>query len=223
MTIDQSLKNYDLTFAGGGFSTAISLTYLLRDISAKLREDRQLRDASDRPPFSIAVFDEAGRFPKGIAYSEDKDSGAFVITPASEMMPPYSGGGNELTDWLSNNPAAWIEPLSDSRSSIVKEWLPSLIEAVERRDFNRVFVPRAVIGWFIDDLVTTAMADTEGYVRVDVLSHAIDRVQRLSGRDGFLITTEEGDTIGAKQCVVAVGSGQFGALSPESQGADWMI
>ncbi|WP_424943197.1 FAD/NAD(P)-binding protein [Aliiroseovarius crassostreae] len=207
---DQPTGAYELLFAGGGFSASMTLIHVLQELAGR----RTAADGPELPPIRIAVFDDRGRFPKGLSYSEDETSSAFLITPASEMMPPVAEGGNVLTRWLAQNRPLWENRLQHSQNAIVQAWLPRLIDAVERRDFERAFLPRSVIGWFLEDQVGLAMQDAEakGYARVDILPKGVRRVGRRSGEKGLFVTVEDGATYKTDQLVVAVGSGTFGAL-----------
>lgn len=211
-------RHRDLTFAGGGYSAAITLTYLLRRLG-----DEQNTAGCDTP-FRITVCDALGRFPKGLAYSEGEHSGAFVITPASEMMPPRPGGGNDLTQWLTENRAMWTDRLAMSRNARVREWLPALIEAADRADFDQVFLPRSVIGWFIEDLVTSAIAEANaaGSAQVEIETRSVTRVQAAND-DRLLVTTDPGEPFTTGKLVVAIGSGRFRALLPREPREDRLI
>lgn len=209
----QSTDTFELMFVGGGFSASMTLIHVL----GELAELRKASDGPDQPPIRIAVFDDRGRFPKGLSYSEDESSSAFLITPASEMMPPLPEGGNALTMWLEQNRTLWADRLHGSQNAIVQAWLPRLTDAVAKRDFGRVFLPRAVIGWFLEDQVGSAIkaAKAKGYARVDILPLGVERLHRVPGEDGVLVTVEGGATYKTDQLVVAVGSGAFGALTPK--------
>ena len=209
-------SEYDLLFAGGGFSAAVTLAYVLDEIGALWKAGCGPGKAPGAAPVRIAVCDARGRFPKGLSYSEDEDSSAFMIIPASDMMPPDPGGGNAFTDWLVQEQSSWADRLSQSRNSLVKAWLPALTRAVEKRDFESAFFPRSVVGWFLEDLAAKAVAaaEADGYAQVDVRPLEIDRVQRNPGGGPLSISTANSGVFTAGQLVVAIGSGAFGALCP---------
>ena len=206
MSSHDQRQPYDVVFVGGGFSAGMTLLYLLQSLTIHSNESSRT--------VNIAVFDNADRFPKGIAYNEDEDSGAFLITPASEMMPPRPGGGNALTEWLTDNLHTWSARLQTSKNSLVQAWRPRLVEAVSRGEFEKVFLPRSVIGWFAEHLVSEAIhkAGQSGCASVDVRKENILRVERKPAQAGFHLTTRAGCPVSADHVVVAVGSGNFGSI-----------
>lgn len=218
-------QSHDLTFVGGGFSAAITLTYLLRNLRANWNSGVYADTLTKKHCLEIAVFDNLARFPKGCAYSEDADSSAFFIIPASEIMPPLPQGGNDFTAWLAQSPRTWENRLSVSQSSHVQAWLPKTIDAVNAGEFASIFVPRSVFGWFIEDLVykEIAVAEKKGYATVEILPQEVQRVVRQAETDRLLLSTIVGATYSAARLVVAVGSGQFKCLSPTVEASASMM
>jgi uncharacterized NAD(P)/FAD-binding protein YdhS len=215
------LDNYDVVFAGGGFSSAMVLTYMLRCLCAR----SMVRNLSDCRPVQIAVFDDKGRFPRGLAYSEEDCSAAFLITPASEAMPPISGGGNELTIWLTHNLAEWSNRLWEAKDPVVTSQLPNLISHIEDRRFERVFLPRSVMGWFVAEIASEAIrtAEMAGYADIEIREGEVNRVKRERRNGSILLDTTAGENFSAEQLIVGIGSGNFRSLAgPQSDSSRYI-
>ena len=90
-----------MLFIGAGFSTVLSLRYLVEDFLSM--EQR----SGAKKPVQITIVDKNNDFGAGLAYGRSAPNVLLLNSPVASMV--VSRRGNEFLDWLDNNENIWTE------------------------------------------------------------------------------------------------------------------
>jgi len=191
----QSLKK--MLFIGGGFSTVLSLRYLVEDYLAT--EHR----SGSSVPVHITILDKNNDFGLGIAYGRSAPSVLLLNSPVSSMI--VSRRGNEFLDWLDNNEEAWTELVN--REPRLNAWRESNKIHLARCHYEPVFMPRAVFGLFLKSLFDTILekAQETNTLRIELRQAEAISVTALP-KGGFETTLGGGGILRADHVILAIGS-----------------
>lgn len=189
----------DLVFLGGGLSSTLTLTYLLRHLS---RQHRNL--FSQR--LKITVVDAKGDFGPGHPYG----SLAHPMFLLNENVATMNVCG--FLDWLTIHRATWLEELEACNHPAVENWLlinrDALASAAhDPRNYLPLYLPRRVFGLFLRDLLKTSLVEAEkiGLAQVDLVTAEALSVARDS-EGNLRIPLSNGNMVRSRQIVLALGS-----------------
>lgn len=194
-------SNYDLAIVGSGISCAYTLIHYL----ALLQEQQaKIVEKSAQKPIKVAVFDKSGEFWTGIPYGSRSGKQSLIITPLKEFLPQLER--DRFTNWLQANYNFVVLSLQERSGNLNSQWLNSYQEAMEQGNWDEIFVPRYVFGWYLKERITNALqqAKEQGYLQCDLISADICNILQESGV--YQIQTSEGNVSSATKVVLAIGS-----------------
>ena len=196
-----SNNNYDLAIVGSGISCAYTLTHYLSLLSEKLAA---IEDKTAIRTIRVAVFDKSGEFWRGIPYGSRSGKQALIITPLKEFLPAPER--NLFIDWLKANNQLVLNSLESRSGDLNRKWLNSYRQAIEQDDWDELFVPRYLFGWYLQERVSNLLesASAQNYVRCEEIAAEIDDVQKLDR--AYQIETTDREQYLAAKVVLAIGS-----------------
>jgi uncharacterized NAD(P)/FAD-binding protein YdhS len=205
---DQSFSsansNYDLAIVGSGISCAYTLIHYLSLLQEQQGKQGKITEKSKQNAIKVAVLDKSGEFWTGIPYGSRSGQQSLIITPLKEFLPQPEL--DRFTDWLKANYNSVILSLQERSGELNSQWFKSYQEAIEQGNWDDIFVPRYVFGWYLKERVTNALqqATEEGYLQCELISADISNILQQSGV--YQIDTTEGHSYSATKVVLAIGS-----------------
>jgi len=199
----------DLLFVGAGASTAYSLISLLD----ALEDDA---DAGPRPPVRIVVVDRASDAFSGLPYGDRAARACLLITSLREFLPDQERG--LFCRWLSGNKHWVFDEFRASAGPLATAWWERHRAAIERDEFDDLFLPRYTFGEYLKDQThrSIARAEAAGRAQVCVVQDEVQAV-RAAGGGGFTVHGAAG-VVQARRVVLAVGSPPARSRLGERQG-----
>jgi len=187
---------HDLLFVGAGASTAYTLVSLL-DALVEV-------EVEPRPPVRVVVVDRAPDAFSGLPYGDRAARSCLLITALREFLPDEERG--RFCRWLSENKHWVFDEFRASAGPSSAAWWERHRDAVERDEFDPLFLPRYVFGDYLEDLARRAIARAEaaGRARVAVVQDEVEAVRPSCG-GGFTVHGA-GGVLRARRVVLAVGS-----------------
>jgi len=203
---------HDLLLVGAGASTTYTLVGLLD----------ALVEAEPGPPVRVAVVDRAPDAFSGVPYGDRAARSCLLITSLREFLPDEEHG--RFSRWLSENKHWVFDEFRASAGPSTAVWWERHRGAVERDEFDALFLPRYVVGDYLGDLTRRAIARAEaaGRARVAVVQDEVEAVRPSRG-GGFTVHTA-GGALRARRVVLAVGSPPARSrLAGHREGADAVL
>ncbi len=202
MTISTDLPattDYDLAILGAGISSAQTLLhYLLR-----------LEHHSFDRPVRIVVTEKSGEFWTGIPYGGRSGCDALLISSLKEFIPQQPER-EQFIGWLNANRHWVFAPQQDRDGELTRKWLATNAVAIERGDWDELFIPRHIYGLYLKqrlaDSIRTATVSKK--IAIDLLIvEAID-VRRSRAVYQVDVVSPDGQLtcLSASQLVLAIGS-----------------
>jgi uncharacterized NAD(P)/FAD-binding protein YdhS len=194
---------YDLAFVGGGASTSYVLIALLESLGTSPRTE----------PLRLVVLERAPDPFSGVPYGSRAARTALLITSLRDFLP--QGERKRFGDWLAENKHWVFQEFLDAAGPSSARWIERHRDALDRDDFEDLFLPRYVFGTYLTERARTAIARaadarvaTVEEIRDDVV--AIDPASR-----GFRVSGRR-HTVQARRVVLATGSSP---IRPRLEGA----
>jgi uncharacterized NAD(P)/FAD-binding protein YdhS len=196
--------NYDLAIVGSGISCAYTLIHYLSLLPEQQAKQNRTTATSEQKVIKVAVLDKSGEFWTGIPYGSRSGQQSLIITPLKEFLPQPER--DRFTDWLNANYNSVVSSLQERPGNLNSQWLKSYQEAIEHGDWDEIFVPRYVFGWYLKERVTNALqqAKEQGYLQCELISADICNILQQS--EAYQIHTTEGHLYSATKIVLAIGS-----------------
>jgi len=203
---DDGTPERDLLFVGAGASTAYTMVGLLDAMA----------DADPRPPVRVVVVDRASDAFSGVPYGDRAARSCLLITSLRDFLPDEERG--LFCRWLSGNKHWVFDEFRASAGPFARAWWERHRVAVERDEFDELFLPRYTFGEYLKDLTQRAIARAEaaGRAQVTVVQDEVDAV-RASHGGGFTVHGAAG-VVRARRVVLAVGSPPASPRLGERQG-----
>jgi uncharacterized NAD(P)/FAD-binding protein YdhS len=205
-------KNYDLAIVGSGISCAYTLiNYILR-LQAKLNSSQV--QASE--VIKVAVIDKSGEFWTGIPYGSRTGKQSLIITALNEFLPQPER--DRFINWLTTNYTKVFHTLKQRPGILNQQWIQSYEQAMIQGNWDELFIPRYVFGWYITERVESLLkeAEQQGYLKCDLLNAEVFNIDKLQDSYQVEFTTSESTTasFSAQKVILAIGS-------PPNKAAFW--
>jgi len=195
-TEDGKPEQQDLLFVGAGASTSYTLISLLDALADA--------DADPRSPVRVVVVDRASDAFSGLPYGDRAARACLLITSLREFLPDQERG--LFSRWLSGNKHWVFDEFRASAGPLATAWWERHWSAIERDEFDDLFLPRYLFGEYLKDLTHQAIARAEAAGRAQVCV-VQDEVQAVRAADGGGFTVHGAAGVLQARCVVlAVGS-----------------
>ncbi|HEY6798036.1 MAG TPA: FAD/NAD(P)-binding protein [Kineosporiaceae bacterium] len=203
---EDGTPEWDLLFVGAGASTAYTLVSLLDAMA----------DADPRPPVRVVVVDRASDAFSGVPYGDRAARSCLLITSLHDFLPDEERA--RFCRWLSRNKHWVFDEFRASAGPFARAWWERHRIAIERDEFDEIFLPRYIFGEYLKDLTHRAIARAEsaGRAQVAVVQDEVDAVRASSG-GGFTVHGAAG-VVPARRVVLAVGSPPARSRLGERQG-----
>ena len=192
---------YDLTIIGSG----ISCTYTLIHYLDLLQEKLAVEQRQERPePIRVAVLDKSGEFWTGIPYGSRSGQQSLIITPLKEFLPQPERV--RFINWLRDNYTTVLLNLQARPGILNKQWLTSYQEAMAQGNWEQLFVPRYMFGWYLTERVTSLLeeAQEQNFLQCELIEADVCNIKQLP--EAYRIDTTNGNSFVATKVVLAIGS-----------------
>ncbi|MEY2857920.1 MAG: hypothetical protein RLZZ74_2232 [Cyanobacteriota bacterium] len=194
-------STYDLAIVGSGISCAYTLIHYLSLLQAKLTTTEAKKS---QKTIKVAVLDKSGEFWTGIPYGSRSGQQSLIITPLKEFLPQPEC--DRFTDWLKANYDSVVSSLQARPGSLNDEWLKSYQSAMNLGNWDDIFVPRYVFGWYLKERIECLLqqATAQGYLQCELIKADVCNLQKQS--ETYQIDTTDGHSLVASKVVLAIGS-----------------
>jgi uncharacterized NAD(P)/FAD-binding protein YdhS len=194
---------YDLVIVGSGISCTYTLIHYISLIKEKLSYGSFLNQ-----PIKVAVLDKFGEFWTGVPYGSRTGKQSLIITALKEFLPPTER--DRFITWLSDNHDAVLESLKARPGVLNQQWLKSYQEMINAGNWNDLFIPRYVFGWYLKEQVEQLLSEAknQGYLQCDLFSGEVLDVQKINLKKYQVefATPEHQGILRAEKVVLAIGS-----------------
>lgn len=192
-------KNYDIAIVGSGISCAYTLIHYISLLQEKF-DSGVVKEA-----VKIVVIDKTSEFWTGIPYGSRSGKQSLIITPLKEFLPQLER--DYFIAWLKQNYTAIYHSLA-LRSGILEEkWLKAYAQAMLTQQWDELFVPRYLFGWYISQRVENllSVAKQQNYLQCDLVEGEITNIRQLSNEYQLDLVATNCEIV-AKKVVLAIGS-----------------
>ena len=196
-------QQYDLAIIGSG----ISCSYTLINYFKRLQEQIATNSWQASEPIKIAVLDKSGEFWQGIPYGSRTGKHSLIITSLEEFLPQPER--DRFTSWLSDNYSRVLDSLQQRPGVLTAQWLQSYQQAIASGEWDELFVPRYVFGWYLKETVEQLLESvtSQGYLQCDLLDAEVTNMQKLPDSYQVELTTATANSfLRAVKVVLAIGS-----------------
>ncbi|BAZ43540.1 beta-lactamase domain-containing protein [Chondrocystis sp. NIES-4102] len=207
-SLDQQLlnnqPNYDLVIVGAGISCAYTLINYINRLQAKLKQ----KVATDTyAPIKVAVIDKSGEFWTGIPYGQRSGQQSLIITALDEFLPKPER--DRFINWLNTNYNEVLDSLKQRSGVLTQQWLQAYEKAMLEGNWDKLFIPRYVFGWYVTQQVNSLLAEAQqGYLTCDLFTAEVFNIQKIQDnyQVEFTTSTSNNSMFTARQVILAIGS-----------------
>ena len=204
-TIRQPLSKsvYDLAIVGSGISCTYTLIHYINLLKEKFN-----RQQLPKEPIKVVILDKYGEFWTGIPYGSRTGQQSLIITALKEFLPQQER--DRFIGWLNDNCDSVLDSLSARGGILNRQWLKLYQSAMVEGNWDELFLPRYVFGWYLTEQVEQAIqqARSEGYLQCDLVIAEVVNIQQVKGNYQVDFTVGDGDNscIRTEKVVLAIGS-----------------
>jgi uncharacterized NAD(P)/FAD-binding protein YdhS len=198
-------STYDLVIVGAGISCTYTLIHYLSLLSEKLTTTGQGEEQREKPKtLKVAVLDKSGEFWTGVPYGSRSGQQSLIITSLKEFLPQPER--DRFTDWLKANYNSVVSSLQARSGIFNSQWFKSYQAAIEQNNWDDIFVPRYLFGWYLKDRVASLLeqAAAQNYLQCELIKADVCNIQKHS--TVYQIDTTEQHSLVATKVVLAIGS-----------------
>ena len=198
-------STYDLAIVGSGISCAYTLIHYISLIKEKLS-----KTPGSMPDklIKVAVLDKSGEFWTGVPYGSRTGKQSLIITALKEFLPQAEK--ERFAAWLSDNYDAVFNSLKSRPGLLNQQWLKSYETAMVAGNWDELFLPRYVFGWYLKEQVEALLAEARNqeYLECDLFSGEALDVQKLADKQYQVefATDDRVRSLIARKVVLAIGS-----------------
>jgi uncharacterized NAD(P)/FAD-binding protein YdhS len=197
-------KNYDLAIVGSGISCAYTLINYITCLQAKL----SVEQAEVSETIRVAVIDKSGEFWAGIPYGSRTGKQSLIITALNEFLPQPER--DRFINWLTTNYTNVFHTLKQRPGILTQQWVQSYEQAMVQGNWDELFIPRYVFGWYITERVESLLREVEeqGYLKCDLFNEEVFNIHKLEDtyQVDFTAAEQTEAYILAQKVVLAIGS-----------------
>ncbi|MGL6339322.1 MAG: FAD/NAD(P)-binding protein [Waterburya sp.] len=197
-------KTYELAIVGSGISCAYTLIHYITCLKAKLTTI----PSEVSKAIKVAVIDKSGEFWTGIPYGSRTGKQSLIITALKEFLPQPER--DRFINWLTDNYSNVFQTLQERPGVLTKQWLQSYEQAMLQGDWDELFIPRYVFGWYITERVESLLqeAEEQGYLKCDLFNAEVFNIHKLQDTYQVEFTTSEAieTSLLAQKVILAIGS-----------------
>jgi uncharacterized NAD(P)/FAD-binding protein YdhS len=183
----------DLLVIGAGASGAYAVVEIAGRVAAEERGPE---------PISVVVVDRDDTRFGGLPYGRRSGYAPLLITPLRDFLagPEYE----RLCRWLDEHRAVLFAEFRSHGGRAAADWWSRHGGAVESGDWDDLYVPRFVVGRYLEDRVEAAVAEAHGALEVEMVRDEVVALEPTSG--GHRARVADGTTIDATSVVLALGT-----------------
>lgn len=186
----------DVIIVGAGVSGTSALLSVLEQHSSGSTGTESLR---------VVVIDRSEDMYAGLPYGSRSGSASLTVTSLDEFLP--DGMRSEFISWLDAHRDRILA--ADDSLGISRHWVDEHADEIRRGQWESLFVPRRLFGFFLRALVEERLAETPSATVLPLNGRAasLQRADSAGGPVDLLVATTSGTTLVHGRCVVlAVGS-----------------
>lgn len=191
-------SSYDLTFVGSGIACTYTIIHFI-NLLEQLPLNQKVR---------ILVIDKEDEFWSGIAYGKRSGFNSLIISSLKEFIP-----GKELElfkTWLTQNISWVFKDFQERNGKLSSEWLESNKKLIFDNDWDELYLPRYIFGYFLKERVTVLL---ESAVNSNLLDYKLlkadvtdiqknDACYKITAKDSFSNQVE----IESGKVILSIGS-----------------
>jgi uncharacterized NAD(P)/FAD-binding protein YdhS len=187
-------KLYDIIFVGSGISCTYTLVHLLSHVNNSKQIGYKLK---------LLIIDKDKEFWTGIPYGNRAGKESLIITPLKDFIPKADSAF--FISWLKQNFTGTLRNAEQGGTELLKMWLQKNARAIERDNWENLYIPRYWFGIFIKERINGLLAEAvkKGLIEYDLLNATVCDIRK---KDSFyeVIT---GDAIcRCEKVVLSIGS-----------------
>lgn len=197
-------QKYDLVIVGSGISCA----YTLINYISLLEKKYSSNSAALSQPIKVIVIDKFGEFWTGIPYGTRTGKQSLIITSLEEFLPQSEL--NRFVAWLTNNYDEVLKSLKARPGILAKQWLQSYQDAIAKGEWNKLFIPRYIYGWYVRDYVKESIekAKVQRLLDCELLQADVTNIKKSQDdyRVEFNSNLDSNSWLNTPKVVLAIGS-----------------
>lgn len=197
-------QKYDLVIVGSGISCAYTLINYISLLEKKYSSNSDTLSQ----PIKVAVIDKFGEFWTGIPYGNRTGKQSLIITSLAEFLPQPEL--SRFVAWLTNNYDEVLNSLKARPGVLTKQWLQSYQDAIAQGEWDKLFIPRYIFGWYLRDYVVESIeqARLQGLLDCDLLKANVLNIKKSPAdyQVQFSSDSDSNSQLTATKVVLAIGS-----------------
>lgn len=155
---------YDIVFVGGGISSTFTWQSLLQN--------------NPGFPSRVAMFDKDGNFGRGLPYGKQTIS-SYLLNDNVSLVDEKNMLG--FRRWLLLEKPKWLNAIMRQGNPVSFSWLNRHKGAIDRNDFDDLYLPRYVFGLFLQDRFEQHLKLLKQYNHeYSLLQDDVEDIERLS-------------------------------------------
>jgi uncharacterized NAD(P)/FAD-binding protein YdhS len=138
-------------FVGGGVGNIFCVSAMVKNLAVRAKSN-----AIPLPKQKLIIIDRGGNFGGGIPWGKDAHLSYMLNSP-----PRINEPREELEKWISNNLEQIRNYLTDNAGKVGRDWLAKNENLLINRNFNEVYFPRRIYGFFLEEQLYQAIETAE--------------------------------------------------------------
>ena len=128
---------------------------------------------------------------------------SLIITPLKEFLPQPER--DRFINWLEKNYTSVLLTLETRLGILNSQWLKSYREVMIEGNWDELFLPRYIFGWYLKERVENLLqeAEQENYLQCDLISADVRNINKLDGL--YQIDTVQSNSLTAQKVLLAIG------------------
>jgi len=191
-------KPVDIAIIGSGIACTATLIEIYRHLLASQLPQK----------LSITVIEKHQEFWKGVPYGSRSSPNSLTITSIKDFFRSDEES-NEFFSWFKPKQDELIADYRQKGGFAAEQWLQDNLDALRKEDWDHVYLPRYIVGIYIEEKLAELRQLTEGkqFAALNLITGEATEVFKAD--DCFNIEVELANgstTVQAKKIVVAIGS-----------------
>jgi len=163
---------YDIIFVGSGISCTYTLVHLLNHVSNSKKSGYKLK---------LLIIDKDKEFWTGIPYGNRAGKDSLIITPLKDFIPKADSAF--FISWLKNFTGT-LRNAEPGGGELLKMWLKKNARAIEKNNWENLYIPRYWFGLFIREHIHGLLAEAvkKDLIEYDLLNATVSDIRK---KDSF--------------------------------------
>ncbi|MDB5120534.1 MAG: hypothetical protein JWN56_1752 [Sphingobacteriales bacterium] len=187
-----------MVFVGSGLSSTYTLIHYLS----------LLLKSTSLKKISITILEQSNHLWSGIPYGAKAGFNSLIITSLREFIPDPER--TEFVDWIKIN-VNWIfNDFKKEGGELSESWLKKNESAIDRNEWDDLFIPRYIFGLYIKDKVTNLLQKAVNNCKIDytIIKAQVTNIIKQEHLYKIIATGENNTeiTLVGKKVILSIGS-----------------